>query len=480
MSDMKHLKKWRAVAGICSLAGSALAACGQKTLVEYNQSGGMDVIDDLGGDSAGQSGSNGENRTDNNEAGGTDGNQSGGTGTVRTGEWLNTSITDLTANVPAAIYDYAEAPEMAGVQHFSEQLFAESFGETNPVISPVSAYLALSLAGCGARGETAQVFDAVMGGNLQSVSERLMDALPADSEGTQVLLANSAWVDDRMNCETPWLSIATNSLDASVYQTRLSTEDAKSGINGWVEDNTKGLIPNFLSEPLDDEMRLVLFNTIYFKGKWQSPFEATSTHEWEFTTEQGKSVMVPMMSKYDKQLSYVNSGVCDGIVLPYRDSDLVFVALKPAEGKTVREMCASLTMDQIGSMVDTAQDVQVNLLLPKFEITFDKVLNEDMKHIGLGCAFDKDLADFTGIGLTVDKEPLYIDQVRQKAVFILDEEGTEAAAVTEVAMARVTSIMRESNPLDVYFDRPFLYMILDKETDVPLFMGIMDDPTQAK
>ena len=143
-------------------------------------------------------------------------------------------------------------------------------------------------------------------------------------------------------------------------------------------------------------------------------------------------------------------------------------------------MYESLDMEQIGAMVDAGQEISVDLWLPKFEVTFDKELNEDLKEMGFSSAFDENLADFTGIGLTDNGLPLYISLVRQKAVFIVDEEGTEAAAVTEVAMDECAAVENPVLPKEVHFDHPFLYMILDKEADMPLFMGIMDDPSLAQ
>lgn len=387
---------------------------------------------------------------------------------------------ELTSDIPVAIYDYAEKPEFSGAQQFGKTLLAKSFSKTNPVQSPVSAYLAMSLAGAGAKGQTAAEFDAVMGTGRQAAADQLMKRLPAEKEGTKVLLANSAWVDDRMNCEADWLSVAASSYQAQVYQTKLSAPETMGTINGWIEDNTRGLIKDFLKEPLSEDARLVLFNTLYFKGKWVMPFEKNSTWERTFTLEDGKERKIPMMSQYDEYMTYVSSKFCDGIVMTYQDSDLVFVALKPTNGQTVRQMYESLDMEQIGAMVDAGQEISVDLWLPKFEVTFDKELNEDLKEMGFSSAFDENLADFTGIGLTDNGLPLYISLVRQKAVFIVDEEGTEAAAVTEVAMDECAAVENPVLPKEVHFDHPFLYMILDKEADMPLFMGIMDDPSLAQ
>ena len=177
-------------------------------------------------------------------------------------------------------------------------------------------------------------------------------------------------------------------------------------------------------------------------------------------------------------MSYVQGEVYDGVALPYRDSELLFVALRPTGGQNVRELYADITFEQLGEAVDAAQNVQVNLWLPKFKVTFDRILNGDLMHMGLTKAFDADQADFSGIG-KADIGDLYISLVRQKAVFIVDEEGTEAAAVTEVTM-RTNSMMPVEEPKLVHFDEPFLYMILDPETDMPLFVGIMDNPSQVQ
>ncbi|MBR1854894.1 MAG: serpin family protein [Lachnospiraceae bacterium] len=387
---------------------------------------------------------------------------------------------ELTYDIPVAIYDYTEKPTFLAAQEFGRALFTNSFSETNPVQSPVSAYLAMALAGEGAKGQTAREFDTVMGADRQGAADLLMTRLPVEKEGTKVFLANSAWVDDEMHCETDWLTVARNSYRAQVYQAELSAPETMGTINGWIEDNTRGLIKDFLKEPLSEETKLVLFNTLYFKGKWIVPFEERATADRTFTLEGGKERKIPMMSKYDEYMTYVSGKSCDGIVLPYRDSDLVFVALKPTAGQSVRQMYESLDMEQIGALVDAGQEISVDLWLPKFEVTFDKELNEDLAAMGLTSAFDNNLADFTGIGFTDNGLPLYISLVRQKAVFILDEEGTEAAAVTEVAMDECAAMENPVLPQEVHFDSPFLYMVLDKETDMPLFIGIMDDPSLAQ
>ena len=143
---------------------------------------------------------------------------------------------------------------------------------------------------------------------------------------------------------------------------------------------------------------------------------------------------------------------------------------------TVRDMYGMLTNEVITDLLVNRQTKLVNLKLPKFEITFEKKLNESLKNIGLKECFDEEKANFSKMGTTTAGGNLYIDLVFQKAKIIVDEEGTEAAAVTEVLIKEECASIIDEEPINVYFDEPFLYMIMDMETGAPVFMGILDQP----
>ena len=139
-------------------------------------------------------------------------------------------------------------------------------------------------------------------------------------------------------------------------------------------------------------------------------------------------------------------------------------------------MYEELSIGEISELLQQAGTTLCNLRLPKFEIEFDKLLNDSLKAMGLELAFVDGEADFSGLGTTDSGLGLYISQVRQKAKIVVDEVGTEAAAVTAIVMIECTSVMEPKLPINVYFDEPFLYMIMDMEREVPLFIGIMDNP----
>ncbi len=361
------------------------------------------------------------------------------------------------------------------IQCFGYELFSLNTKEDNPVVSPVSAYLALALAGKGAEGETKEAFQKVLQ-DLECIPHDLIQGMPRDEEGMLITLNNSAWVDYHLSPKEDWLAWADSIYGAEVFHASLGASDTYQAINKWIEEKMNGMIDKLYEEPLNKDARLVLLNTLYFKGKWASSFEGLNTHEDIFTLEDGTTVNVDMMNKGRTRLLYVKDDVAEGVILPYQDRDMVFMALKPVGEQNVREMYEELTIETINAMLDREETTLCNLKLPKFEVEFHKELNDSLKQMGLEVAFIDGLADFSGIGVPDDANNMYIEKVQQKAKIIVDEEGTEAAAVTSVEMLRCTCAYNPELPIEVYFDEPFLYMIMDRERKVPLFIGIMDNP----
>jgi serpin B len=366
---------------------------------------------------------------------------------------------------------------------FSYNMLKENLGDTNPVLSPMSAYLAMGMVGLGAKGDTLAEFENVMGKGMQTTAGTLMQNLPnwlndtREEKKSVLSVSNAVWVDETMHPDESWVKNVSDIYAAEAYRGVLSSEGVKRDINRWVEKKTNSLIKEFLTEPLDAEAKMALFNTIYFNGQWVNEFEKTSTYVEEFITSDGQAEKVDMMHDQRTEL-YLQNEKMDGVVLDYRYGNMAFVALKPTAGQTVREMYEALTYEELAGLLDNGSSELIKLKLPKFEVEFDKKLNETLQNMGIKRAFDERLADFTGLGYTDNGNSLYISLVRQKAVVKLDEEGTEAAAVTMVVMNECAMAMPEKPPIEVYFDEPFLYMIMDMESKTPLFMGVMDNPVK--
>lgn len=390
-------------------------------------------------------------------------------------------MTNLTAQ--GVTIDY-NIESYESVQNFGHDLLAQCIQDKNPVLSPVSAYLALSMAGCGADGTTREEFYNVLGNDMMTLSDDMMNTLPAKGDLLNLSIADSAWIDDDLIADDTWLSTVKSLMDAEVFSADLSTEKTMNEINHWIDDKTNGLIDKMLGQPLDESARLALFNTVYFKGKWEIPFDAVDTHKEDFYPDgdQGTAEQVDMMNLYMTDLDYVANDFAEGVILPYQRNDdgkdsenLVFVALKPTGDSGAREIYGKLTSEVIADILVNKQTGLVNLKLPKFEITFDKELNDSLSNMGLSECFDMEKANFDQMGKTRSGDNLYISLVRQKAKIIVDEEGTEAAAVTEVIMACGAAV-EPREPKEIYFNEPFVYMIMDLDKEIPLFIGILDNP----
>lgn len=405
------------------------------------------------------------------------------TDTQNSAEQNITNITDSAeATATGVCIDYV-IESYQHVQQFGYRLFSQQLNNQNPLISPVSAYLALTMAGCGADGATREEFYDVLGKDMLPLSDDMMNRFPTTDEQMKLSIANSAWIDDEMAVDDTWLGTMKSLLEAEAVQAALSTEQTMNEINNWIDTKTNGLIPDLLETPLDVQTRLALFQTIYFKGKWQYPFEPQNTYKEAFYLQRGQeeTVQAEMMNMYLTELDYLSNDFMEGVILPYQQNDanssktLAFVALKPTGEEDIRALYAQLSAEIITDVIANKQTHTVNLKLPKFEVTFDEKLNESLINMGLSECFDEDKANFDQLGKTINGDTLFINLVRQKAKIIVDEEGTEAAAATEVLMCDRGALI-ETELIELNFNEPFLYMLLDLETEIPLFIGILDNP----
>lgn len=422
-----------------------------------------------------------------------------------TSSHMETTIDNLTEDTTQGIcIDYA-INSYESVQQFGYKLFAQNIDSKNPVLSPVSAYLALSMAGCGADGATWEEFHKVLG-DMEVYSDDMMNNIPQNGEKLKLSLANSAWIDDEFIVEDAWLGTISSLMRAEAFQANLATAEAMNSMNDWISGQTNGMIDKMIDTPLDDMTRLVLFDTVYFKGKWETPFESWNTHQEAFYPDptqdtaaqselcnypsidaiksmQYRQEQVDMMNLYMTYLDCISNDFAEGVILPYQNNAeesgrqnarLALIALKSTDNESIRDVYNQLTPEIIKNMLLNRQNEMVNLKLPKFEVTFDHELNKSLINIGLTECFEPEKANLSQIGKTLSGDNLYISLVRQKAKLIVDEEGTEAAAVTEIVARDGGGTLSE--PKELYFNEPFLYMIMDLDRELPLFIGILDNP----
>ena len=362
---------------------------------------------------------------------------------------------------------------------FGLDLFSSNANTENPVISPLSAYLALHMVAEGADGNTKTEFETVLGNlNMQrKLTALAKEDLISDTTDMTFSITDSAWIDDDLHVNEEWLENILSYEQTKAFQMNLSTQDAMEQMNQWVKNSTNGMIDKMIDEPLIDETRFVLFDAIYLKGKWKNEFSQEDTHDEEFYLAGNESITVPMMNQYEENYTYLENEDLEGAILPYKNSSLAFVAIKPKSFDTdIRTMMDNFSSNELLQFIQSGQNKLINLKLPTFEIAFEKNLNGSLQQLGIQDAFDPDRSDLSKIGETTSKNPMYVSLVYQKAKVNVNEEGTEAAAVTEIIGVETTACFEPVESYDLYFNQPFFYMIMDTQNQLPVFMGILDRP----
>lgn len=389
-------------------------------------------------------------------------------------------VKNLTDGVNAAdvtlpeVTDYTMIGDLgAGLMQYAAAQEAE-----NPVLSPLSAYLCLAMLMPGANENTKAEFEKILGADWDYVSALAADIaaqLEKTGGSTKLDLANSIWTDDdKAVIEEEWLKTVKAYFGPDIYSADLPSSGALKAINKWVNDKTNGMIPKLHDENYDKDTIMVLLNALYMKADWAHKFEGQDTYDREFTKADGSTVTVPFMNMFEAYESYIKTEDAEGIMLPYDDGRLAFIALKPGSGDA-RGYASSLTGAKLKELIAAAKaDTFVTVNMPKFSTGYSVYLTDALKAMGMTDAFDPDLADLSGAGRGVDG-PLYISYVFQRVKVDVDEEGTEAAAVTEIATAEGCALPADE-PIVLTFDKPFVYAIVDTETGVPLFAGVMENP----
>ena len=377
------------------------------------------------------------------------------------------TASDLTAGRTARPVEEKPLDETfyTGQMDFSLKLFQQVAEESaeNVLISPLSVALALAMTANGADGTTAEEMQAVLGGysmeELNAYLHTWMKNLPSESQA-KLELANSIWYRDaaELNVKEAFLQTNVDHYDASIYQDAFDQETVKK-INQWVKTNTDGMIPHILNE-IDPDTMMILINALAFDAKWNKPYEKSDVNEEIFTALDGTEQTAQMMRSIE--FIYLEEENAVGFLRNYKGGNYSFGALLPNEGITLSEFIDSLTVEGWKSLLQNAQEEVISAYLPKFSNEYSMELNDALKAMGMPSAFNG--ANFSKISDCA----LFIDRVIHKTFIEVDEQGTKAAAVTGIMLNKGASGMPEK---EVRLDRPFVYFILDNNTNLPIFMG---------
>lgn len=358
-----------------------------------------------------------------------------------------------------------------GLLDFSLALLQQEDTENNNVISPISVYYCLTLAANAAGGETKAQMEQVLGDSteeLNALCKALSSSLTDVGGSTTLEIANGVFTDEAFAISEDYRKTVTAFLEAEIDSVPLATGEGMNAINAWASDKTHGIINDLLTQPPAGPA--VLLNAIYLKATWANQFSPSNTKDAPFNLLSGQQTVVPFMAKKNSEETYLHADGVEGVLLPYDDGKLSFVALLPEDYSS---FVSSLDADLWNTLLASKQQATMNLKLPRFTISQDTELNPMLIALGIRDLFSADCADLHGL-LADETLGIYVDRAFQKAKIEVGEEGTVAAAVTGMttrAMARPSQTER-----NLTFDRPFVYAVIDNESGIPLFLGTVTNP----
>jgi serine protease inhibitor len=348
---------------------------------------------------------------------------------------------------------------------------------TSVFISPVSVSMALGMTLNGANGTTrdamvrALEFSGMSQSDINTSYKSLIALLINLDPKVKFQIANSIWYRPDLIVEQSFKDVNKQYFDAEINSIDFSNPSAPKTINSWVDRNTNGKIKEIVPDPIPSELVMYLINAIYFKGTWTYRFDSSQTRNDFFTLADGSRKACRMMSQ-GGEFFYYGDDQLQAIDMPYGDAGFSATILLPKSGTSIETFVGQLTQQQWNTWIGRMSKTKGDIYLPKFKLEYKKKLNDMLIAMGMAVAFDPNNADFRNIDR---RGGLFISEVMHKTFVQVDEEGTEAAAVTSVGVG-ATSI----GPTDRFtmrVDRPFIFVIREHHSGTILFIGKIVEPT---
>jgi serine protease inhibitor len=369
-------------------------------------------------------------------------------------------------------------PLVASQNHFAFKLFAELTTQDhgkNIFVSPASVALALAMTYNGARGETRRAMaEALELGDMQlddlnRANADLVRSLEQIDPQVRLAIANSLWARQGLAFDPAFLERNKACYKAAIENLDFADPRAAATINAWVARNTNGKIEKIVDQVGPDAI-LFLINAIYFKGDWARQFDQRRTRELPFTLLDGRQKQHPLMSQSGKFDYYAGQGF-QAISLPYGAGRISMSIFLPEKNSSLDAFQRSLDAKSWDAWTGRFRETEGTIALPRFKLEYEATLNDALKALGMGIAFSS-RADFGG--MCPPPPNVCIDEVKHKTFVEVNEEGTEAAAVTSVGMVRASFLPNRTFSMIV--DRPFFCAIRDSQTGAILFMGAIVEP----
>lgn len=340
----------------------------------------------------------------------------------------------------------------------------------NILISPLSVMTALAMTENGAAGDTLEQFEKTFGVGADTMNTLLsayLKNLPS-SEKSRLVFADSLWIRENAfdALEKDFIDGNKDLYDAEVREAAFDNETVGQ-INDWCKENTDGMIDRLL-DSIPEAAVMYLINALSFDAEWMDKYPPEQVGEREFTNADGSKVRVQMM--YGEEGTLIDTDKAEGFMKPYYGGDYSFAAVLPKNGASADELAASLDGQALADLLKNTQRATVITAMPKFQSDYSNSLVDALKAMGVTDAFEAERADFSGMGKLRSGMPVFVSEVLHKTAITVNEQGTRAAAVTAVEMNEGAAMPTR----EIVLDRPFVYMIVDNATRLPIFLGVMN------
>lgn len=385
--------------------------------------------------------------------------------------------------VPAADKPIEKPSDMTltGLADFSAGLLKNNCGAEikegkNVLISPESVLMALGMTANGANGETLAQMEKVMLGE-EDIS-KLNDAMRylgqhnPEADGVKVNIANSIWAnkEEGFSLKQSFADTVKQLYGAESFCVPFNDGQTLDDINGWVSNNTNGMIPTILDE-IPPNTELYLINAMAFEAEWYNEYEETDMREgMNFTNFAGEEEQCSFL--YSEEAQYFADGSAQAFVKLYKGGNYAFMGILPNEGVSVSDYIAGLDGEGWYKLWNSREYETVDVLMPEFTYDYNSILNDGLKAMGMELPFTE-AADFTGIA-DYAHDYFYINRVIHKTHIEVDRKGTKAAAATAIEMKCEDACLAVEEPKYIHLDRPFVYAIVDMETGFPVFLGAVN------
>ncbi len=378
------------------------------------------------------------------------------------------------AQVFAASSAETSSAENSQITDFSVKLFQASMEDgANTLISPLSVLSALSMTANGAAGSTLEQIENVFGLPVAELNKYFSRYLSEEDDSLSI--ANSVWINDSSGLPvSPDFTEAVSGFYRAEWFEEPMDGETLQKINDWVNEKTEGMIPQILDQIPEDAL-MYLINALTFQAKWEEVYEDYDVYGGVFTEEDGTELETDMMRSTES--TYLEGESAEGFLKYYEGGKYAFAALLPDESIPLDEYAESLTGEELREILSEKKtDYTIHAEIPKFTSETETELSQALKNMGITDAFS-DSADFSGLFDTEANPGVQISRVIHKTFIEVNEQETKASAATAVEIAE-TAYLPDENEKYISLNRPFLYMLVDCEENIPLFIGTMYTPEE--